>query len=96
MTIRGASAIARAHATHRGAQLARRDPEAQARHAAFLQGLQEWGWTAGRNVQIDYRWGAGDADRFRKYAVELVTLAPDVILATGSPVTSALLQATAP
>jgi putative ABC transport system substrate-binding protein len=74
--------------------LAADDPESQARHAAFLQGLQEWGWTAGRNVQIDYRWGAGDADRFRKYAVELVALAPDVILATGSPVTSALLQAT--
>ena len=74
--------------------LAADDPETQARHAAFLQGLQEWGWTTGRNVQIDYRWGAGDADRFRKYAVELVALAPDVILATGTPVTAALLQAT--
>jgi putative ABC transport system substrate-binding protein len=74
--------------------LAADDAETQARHAAFLQGLQEWGWTAGRNVQIDYRWGAGDADRFRKYAAELVALAPDVILATGTPVTAALLQAT--
>jgi putative ABC transport system substrate-binding protein len=74
--------------------LAADDPEAQARHAAFLQGLQEWGWTTGRNVQIDYRWGAGDAERFRKYAAELVALAPDVILATGSPVTAALLQVT--
>jgi putative tryptophan/tyrosine transport system substrate-binding protein len=74
--------------------LAADDPETQARHAAFLQGLQEWGWTTGRNVQIDYRWGAGDVDRFRKYAVELVALAPDVILATGTPVTAALLQAT--
>ena len=74
--------------------LAADDPETQARHAAFLQGLQEWGWTTGRNVQIDYRWGAGDPDRFRKYALELVALAPDVILATGSPVTAALLQAT--
>src|SRR5215467_5248676 len=74
--------------------LAADDPETQARHAAFLQGLQEWGWTTGRNVQIDYRWGAGDPDRFRKYAVELVALAPDVILATGTPVTAALLQAT--
>jgi putative ABC transport system substrate-binding protein len=74
--------------------LAADDPETQARHAAFLQGLQEWGWTTGRNVQIDYRWGAGDADRFRKYAAELVALAPDVILATGTPVTAALLQAT--
>jgi ABC-type uncharacterized transport system substrate-binding protein len=74
--------------------LAADDPETQARHAAFLQGLQEWGWTTGRNVQIDYRWGAGDPDRFRKYALELVALAPDVILATGTPVTAALLQAT--
>jgi putative tryptophan/tyrosine transport system substrate-binding protein len=74
--------------------LAADDPETQARHAAFLQGLQQWGWTSGRNVQIDYRWGAGDADRFRKYAAELVALAPDVILATGTPVTAALLQAT--
>jgi putative ABC transport system substrate-binding protein len=74
--------------------LAADDPETQARHAAFLQGLQEWGWTTGRNVQIDYRWGAGDIDCFRKYAVELVALAPDVILATGTPVTAALLQAT--
>ena len=70
------------------------DPETQARHAACLQGLQEWGWTTSRNVQIDYRWGAGDVDRFRKYAGELVALAPDVILATGTPVTAALLQAT--
>jgi len=74
--------------------LAADDPEAQARQAAFLQELQKWGWTSGRNVQIDYRWGAGDADRFRKYASELVALAPDVILATGSPVTAALLQVT--
>src|SRR5262245_58932145 len=73
--------------------LAADDPEAQARHAAFLQGLQEWGWTTGRNVQIDYRWGAGDAERFRKHAMELVALTPDVILATGTPVTPALLQA---
>jgi len=74
--------------------LAADDPETQARHAAFLQGLQQWGWTTGRNVQIDYRWAAGDPDRFRKYAGELVALAPDVILATGTPVTAALLQAT--
>jgi putative ABC transport system substrate-binding protein len=74
--------------------LATDDLETQARHAAFLQGLQEWGWTTGRNVQIDYRWGAGDLDRFRKYAAELVALEPDVILATGTPVTAALLQAT--
>ena len=56
----------------------------QARLAAFLQGLQQLGWTDGRNVRIDYRWGAGNADNFRKYAAELVALAPDVILATGA------------
>ena len=64
--------------------LAADDPEGQARIAAFLQGLQQLGWTDGRNVRIDYRWGAGDADRIRKYAAELVALAPDVILAAGS------------
>ena len=57
---------------------------AQARTAAFLQALQQLGWTDGRNVRIDYRWGAGDADDIRKYAAELVALAPDVILAAGS------------
>jgi putative ABC transport system substrate-binding protein len=74
--------------------LAADDTEAQARLAAFLQSLQELGWTVGRNVQIDYRWSAGDADRIRKSAPELVALAPDVIMATSSPVTAALLQAT--
>jgi putative ABC transport system substrate-binding protein len=74
--------------------LAADDTEAQARLAAFLQGLQELGWTVGRNVQIDYRWGAADADRIRKSAPELVALAPDVIMATSSPATAALLQAT--
>jgi putative ABC transport system substrate-binding protein len=70
------------------------DPEGQARIAAFLQGLQEWGWAVGRNVQIDYRWGAGDADRIRKFAAELIVLAPDVILSAGSPSVAALQQAT--
>jgi putative ABC transport system substrate-binding protein len=74
--------------------LAADDTEAQARLAAFLQGLQELGWTVGRNVQIDYRWNAADADRIRKSAPELVALAPDVIMVTGSPATAALLQAT--
>ena len=60
------------------------DPEVQARIAAFLQGLQQLGWTDGRNVRIDYRWAAGDAADIRRYAAELVALAPDVILATGS------------
>jgi putative tryptophan/tyrosine transport system substrate-binding protein len=52
------------------------------------------GWTAGHNVRIDYHWGAVDADRSRRYAAESVALAPDVILASGVPVVTALLQAT--
>jgi putative tryptophan/tyrosine transport system substrate-binding protein len=70
------------------------DPEGQARIAAFLQGLQQLGWTEGRNVRIDYRWSAGDADRARRYAAELVALAPDVILASGASTVGPLLQAT--
>src|SRR5262245_1191400 len=57
------------------------DPEGQARMAAFHQGLQEWGWTLGRNARIDVRWGAVDADGSRRYAAEVVGLGPDVILA---------------
>src|SRR5215831_4090749 len=74
--------------------LASDDAEGQARLAAFHQGLQQLGWTVGRNVQIDYRWGAGDADRIRKFAAELIVLAPDVILSAGSPSVAALQQAT--
>jgi putative ABC transport system substrate-binding protein len=59
------------------------NPEAQNRFAAFLQGLQEAGWAVGRNLRIDIRWGAGDVDRLRRYAAELVSLAPDVILGQG-------------
>jgi len=70
------------------------DAEGQARLAAFLQGLQEAGWAVSRNVRIDLRWGAGDADRFRKQAAELVALAPDVVLASGIPAATPLLQAT--
>ena len=70
------------------------DAEGQARNAAFLQGLQELGWTVGRNVRIEYRWGAGDAELFRRHASELVALAPDVILASGGAVLPSLLQAT--
>jgi putative ABC transport system substrate-binding protein len=70
------------------------DPEAHARNAAFLQGLQEAGWAVGRNMRIDIRWGAGDNDRTRRYAAELVALAPDVILASGSATLSALQQVT--
>jgi putative ABC transport system substrate-binding protein len=69
------------------------DPDAPGRISAFAQGLQEHGWIIGMNVQIDYRWGAGDLDRFHKYAVELVALAPDVILASAGSIVGALQQA---
>lgn len=55
------------------------DPESLANFAAFLQGLQQLGWVEGRNIQIDYRWGLGNADNVRKYAMELAAVAPDVI-----------------
>jgi putative ABC transport system substrate-binding protein len=73
--------------------LAADDPAGQARFVAFVQALQELGWTDGRNVRIDARWAAGDAERFRRYAAELVSLAPDVILASGGTGAGALLQA---
>jgi putative ABC transport system substrate-binding protein len=70
------------------------DPEGQARSAVFAKGLQQAGWSIGGNVRIDTRWGAGDADRIRRLAVELVALAPDVILAGGTSTVGPLLQAT--
>ena len=69
------------------------DPEGQARLAAFAQGLQQSGWTVGQNVRVDYRWSGGN-DNMRKYAAELVALAPDVILAHSSQAVAPLLQAT--
>ena len=74
--------------------LASEDPEGQARLAGFVQGLQVAGWNDGRNLRIDTRWGAGDADRHRRYAAELVGLRPEVILASGGAVVGPLLQAT--
>jgi putative ABC transport system substrate-binding protein len=70
------------------------NPEEQIRDAAFLQRLQELGWTVGNNVWIDYRWAAGDSDRIRKYASELVSLAPDVIVAPGGSTVGPLQRAT--
>ena len=70
------------------------DPDAQARTAAFVQALRQLGWTDGRNVRIDIRWATGDADEIRRHAVELVALAPDVILAGGSSSVAPLLRAT--
>jgi putative tryptophan/tyrosine transport system substrate-binding protein len=64
--------------------LAADDPEGKDRFTAFTQGMQEAGWTDGRNLRIDTRWISGDANRARRYAEELVALAPDVILAATS------------
>ena len=70
------------------------DPEAKTRLGAFLNGLQQLGWTEGRNLRIDARWPGSDADRFRKYAAELVALEPDVILASSTSSVAALQRIT--
>ena len=70
------------------------DPQAPSRIAALAQGLSELGWTAGRNLQIDYRFTGGEADRVRQYAAELVALAPDVIVTVGSIPVVPMQQAT--
>ena len=72
--------------------LAADDEESQVRYAAFLQGLAELGWTVGRNLRIDTRWGASDVDRIRRFASELIALTPDVILANGSSIVGPLQQ----
>jgi putative ABC transport system substrate-binding protein len=74
--------------------LVRNDSEGQARIATLLRSLQELGWTEGRNLRIDIRWAGGNPEDLRKLAAELVTLAPDVLFATASFPTAALLQAT--
>src|SRR5215831_9175103 len=70
------------------------DPESLVRIGAFLQGLQELGWTDARNMRIEYRWGSGNTERIRKYAAELVALGPDVILANGNTAVAPLQRAT--
>jgi putative ABC transport system substrate-binding protein len=70
------------------------NPDQQSSLAAFLQGLQQLGWTDGRNVRIDTRWGGGDASSIRRNAEDMVALAPDVIVATGNASMGPLLQAT--
>jgi putative tryptophan/tyrosine transport system substrate-binding protein len=70
------------------------DPEGQTRAVALRQDLQKLGWAEGRNIRIDYRWGAGEPDRAQAYAAELVALAPDVIVAHGTPASSAVQRAT--
>src|SRR6516162_1517517 len=72
------------------------DPQDPARLAAFAQGLQELGWTIGRNLRIDYRWGASSPDNTRKYAAELAALAQDVMLASGTIALAAALRHTIP
>jgi putative ABC transport system substrate-binding protein len=69
------------------------DPKQLEYITAFAQGLAELGWTVGRNVRIEYRWGAGDLDRFRRYAAELVALSPDVVLASAGSIVGAFQQA---
>jgi putative ABC transport system substrate-binding protein len=103
-TLRGAAAAWSLAARAQQAERVRRigvliamtadDPESQPRLAAFAQGLQQLGWTVGQNVRVDYRWSVGNTDNMRKYAAELVALAPDVILAHSSAAVAPLLQAT--
>jgi putative ABC transport system substrate-binding protein len=74
--------------------LAADDPEGQVRNTAFAQALAQLGWTVGQNLRIEHRWAAGDAERIRRYAAELVALAPDVLLATGAAGVAPMLHAT--
>jgi len=77
-----------------GAGRSAEEPDIQANIAAFVQGLEQLGWIDGGNVRIDYRWGAGNADNIRRHAAELATLAPDVIVSSGTASLGPLLQAT--
>jgi putative tryptophan/tyrosine transport system substrate-binding protein len=70
------------------------DAVSQGRLTAFVQGLQELGWTVGRNLQIDYRWGAGNVERYRTFAAELVALTPDILVTVGAPAVEALQRTT--
>ena len=70
------------------------DMEGQSYLAAFREGLQKLGWTDGRNIRIDYRWGALDAESLQRFAKQLVALQPDLILAQSTPTTAALMQQT--
>src|SRR4249919_1413889 len=73
--------------------LAADDPQSPVRVAAFAQGLQELGWTIGRNLRIEYRWSGGEADRIRRYAAEISAFSPDVIIASGGAHAAAVQQA---
>src|SRR5262245_24499686 len=74
--------------------LAEDDPESAARRPAFEQALKALNWTNGSNLRIDYRWAAGDSERMRKFAAEIIALEPDVILTSGSIVVPLMMQAT--
>jgi hypothetical protein len=76
--------------------LAADDPEMLARIAAFFQGMQELGWVVGRNLRIEYRFGAGDAGLISKYVAELVALSPDAVLAIAGALVGPLLSRPAP
>jgi putative ABC transport system substrate-binding protein len=103
ITLLGGTAAALAARAQQGERMSRigvlmatttDDSTATARVIGFVQGLEQFGWTEGRNARIDIRWAAGEAGRFRQYATELVALAPQVILANSSQSVAALLQAT--
>src|SRR5262249_36298412 len=92
---RGTRAAARENAAHRRAHASTADDlEARARLAAFMQALQQLGWTDGHNVRVDTRWAGLNASDTRKFAAELAALAPDVMLTMSSVTVAALLQAT--
>jgi putative tryptophan/tyrosine transport system substrate-binding protein len=74
--------------------LAADDQETQTRNAIFLRALQELGWSVGRDIRIDYRWGPGNAELYRRHAADLVALAPDVILTSGTSTIGPVLQTT--
>jgi putative tryptophan/tyrosine transport system substrate-binding protein len=90
----GAHAQQREQVRRIGLNASANDQPTQARYAAFIQGLQQLGWTEGRNLHIDARWSAGNAAEIRRHAAELVALAPEVIFATGSLAMGAMLEAT--
>ena len=74
--------------------LVENDPEAKSRVKALQQGLRDLGWSEPRNIQIDYRFASSDPDLIKKYVAEVVSLAPDVIVGSSTPVVAALRQAT--
>jgi putative ABC transport system substrate-binding protein len=74
--------------------IAKDTPGGQERYTAFLEAFEQLGWTSGRNVRIEVRWGEGDEAAIRKYAAELIALAPDVVVASGGAATEVMLKAT--